>query len=278
MKRINILVNSVIISSAYKSNAEYQSWIDYGVANNLWGEVGTYTVEVIDATAEYQSFVDQAATTKKVDFDSHVNNGASSRHAVGNSSNVNLSYVSNTLTADLTDSGVVPGTYSLVSFDAKGRATFGSNIGSITRYSCVNNTTVVNSNATFTTVSDLTTASLPVGLYSFRFLGLAQSGSTTNGMGVRINSGSATLSTVMVKWNISQAANGTAQTYQYDQIALSTNLTSASVQAANTNFAVLGVGLFRVTTSGTVVIQIRSELNGTAVSLLADSFLEVNLV
>lgn len=55
MKRINIYVNSVLRWSAYKRESEYQAWIDTAVAANLWGLPGTYTVEILDATAEIES-------------------------------------------------------------------------------------------------------------------------------------------------------------------------------------------------------------------------------
>lgn len=40
---------------------------------------------------------------------------------------------------------------------------------------------------------------------------------------------SSTITTDGVKWFISQAADGTAKNYQYDQLAVNTNATSASV-------------------------------------------------
>jgi hypothetical protein len=105
-----------------------------------------------------------------------------------------------------------------------------------------------------------------------------QSGSTTNGVGVRITNTTATISTIHGTWLISQATNSTSQNFQYQQLATNTNVTSASVQTANSNFSVIGEGVFRVTSTGSVAIQIRSELNGTSASLLADSYLEVKLL
>jgi hypothetical protein len=182
-------------------------------------------------------------------------------------------------TATLANSGVTAGTYTSVTVDAKGRVTSGTNTGSVTRYSLTTTATATNTNATYTTVAELTTVSLPVGLYSFRFVGLMQSGSTTSGVGVRVVNGTATLSTCNAKWAIAQGANGAINmSFEYDQLATTTNITSASVQTANTTFNVIGMGIFRVTTAGTVSIQIRSEINTNAASLLADSNFIVELV
>lgn len=324
MKKINVYVDSSVRWAAYKKDDEYQAWIDYAVANNLWGQPGSYTVEVVDAAAEIEQKRLQAEGARKQDFDAHANSTSNphsvtkeqvglgsvdniaaadlrdrsthtgtqlsstisdfneaAQDAVGNSlvssSNISFTYpdAQNQITADLSDTGVTAGTYSLLTVDAKGRITNGLSAGSITRFTYTNNATVANSNATHTTVASLTTVSLPVGLYRFRFFGIAQSGSTTNGMGIRIVNGTSTISTILAKWFIGQGANGTTQAFQYDQIALNTNVTSASAQAANTNFSIIGEGVFRVTVAGTATIQIRSELNGTATSLLADSNLEV---
>jgi hypothetical protein len=54
MKRINVKINDVITWSAYKSNAEYQAWIDSCIAANSWGLPGSYVVEVLDADVEYE--------------------------------------------------------------------------------------------------------------------------------------------------------------------------------------------------------------------------------
>lgn len=327
MKKVNVYVNSILRWAAYKKDDEYQAWIDYAVANNLWGQPGSYTVEVVDATVELEQKRLQNEAAKKQDFDSHVNNTSNphsvtkdqiglgsvddissadlrdrlthtgtqlsstisdfneaAQDAVGNSlldsADINFTYPDpqNQITAELTQTGVVAGTYSLVSVDSKGRITGGSNTGSITRYSTINGATATNSNATYTTVASLTTVSLPVGLYKISFRGRGQSGSTTNGTGIRLSNGTATISTINIAWNITQGANGVSQKFQFDQIAANTNVTSASAAAANTDFGISGEGIVRITVAGTLLIQLRSELNGTASSLLADSFLEVTLV
>ncbi len=327
MKRVNILIDSVIRWSAYKRDDEYQSWIDSCVAAGVWGSPGTYTIEVLDATEELETKRLQKESASKLDFNSHVDNSSNphsvtkaqigldlvdnvsaidlrdrathtgvqtsvtisdfneaAQDAVGNalvdSSNINFTYpdAQNQITADLSDTGVVAGTYSLVTVDSKGRISQGSNSGSITRYSYFSSSTAINSNATYTTVAELTSGSLPIGLYKISFFGRMQSGSTASGVGVRLSNGTATISTILCKWFLSQGANGTQQSFQYDQVATNTNVTSASTQAANSTFSVLGEGVIRLTSSGSVVIQIRSEVSGTSASLLADSFFTLELV
>jgi hypothetical protein len=414
MKKINVYVNSVVRWAAYKKESEYQAWIDYAVANNLWGQPGTYTVEVVDATAELEQKRQQAEGTKKQDFDAHANS-TSNPHSVtkeqvglgsvdniaaadlrdrsthtgsqlsstisdftsavqavtidaskigdGSVSNaefatldgivtgvsvqsqidtkepeilsgltteywrgdksfqtLNAAAVANTpsgsissttvqaaidelntekqptgnyitaLTGDVTasgpgsasatlaNSGVVAGTYSLVTVDAKGRVTEGSNSGSITRYSYFSTAAVASTSVTYASVAELTTVSLPVGLYAFRFHGNMQSAATNNGVGVRVAPVTATMTTVSTKWNIPQGANGTAHDFEYDQTANNTNIASASAVAANTNFSVNGFGVFRITVAGTVAIQIRTETAGTAATLQLDSAFILELV
>lgn len=328
MKKINVtLVSPSKVLSAYKSDSDYQNWIDSCIASGVWGGAGNYTIEVLDATEELEAKRLAKETASRSDFNAHVDNSSNphqvtkaqvglgsvddvsaadlrarathtgtqlsstisdfneaAQDAVGNalldSSNIDFTYpdAQNQISADLTDTGVVAGTYSLVTVDNKGRVTVGSNTGSITRYSYFTSSTATNSNATYTTVAALTTTSLPIGLYRFSFSGLMQSGGTTSGVGVRVTNGSATVSTCVAKWFISQGAAGTQQSYQYDQVATTTNVTSASVQAANSTFSVFGQGTIRVTAAGTVAIQIRSELNGTSASLLADSAFILELV
>jgi len=322
-----VYVNSVVRWAAYKKDDEYQAWIDYAVANNLWGQPGTYTVEVVDATAELEQKRQQAEGTKKLDFDAHANSTSNphsvtkeqvglgsvdniaaadlrdrsthtgtqisstisdfneaAQDAVGNalldSADIDFQYpdINNQITAALTTTGVVAGTYSLVTVDAKGRVTEGSNSGPVTRYAYFNTAAVSSTSTTYASVTELTTVSLPVGLYAFRFHGNMQSAATNNGVGVRVAPVTATMTTVSTKWNIPQGANGTAHDFEYDQIANNTNVVSASAVAANTNFAVNGFGIFRITVAGTVAIQTRTETNGTAATLQLDSAFILELV
>ena len=181
-------------------------------------------------------------------------------------------------TATLANSGVVAGTYSLVTVDAKGRVTVGSNSGTITRYSYFTTVATTSTSSTPTSIAALTTISLPVGLYKFFFAGNMQSTQTTSGVGLRIQPVTATLSTVSCKWNLSQGVDGVSHDFEYDQLTTATNITSASVAAANTNFAVNGMGVFRVTVAGTVTIQFRPETNAQTATLQPDAAFIMELV
>jgi hypothetical protein len=125
----------------------------------------------------------------------------------------------------------------------------------------------------YANVTELTTASLPTGLYQVQFIGIGQSTSTAVGIGIRLSSVSATVTTDNIDWNISQAANGTAKNFGYSQLASGTDISSASVLTANTDFPINGHGVLRITAAGTVSIQIRTELALTSVSIRPDSTL-----
>lgn len=272
MKKVNVYVNSVVRWAAYKKEDEYQSWIDYAVANNLWGQPGSYTVEVVDATVELEQKRSEVEATKKSDFNSHANS-TENPHAV-TKLQVGLGNVDDVSASDLRDRSTHTGTQ------------LASTISDFTQQAQLvvnglvykNDAIVTNSTTTYANVTSLTSDVLQPGLYAFRFFGIMQSGSTTSGVGVRIVNGTSTISTILGKWNIAQGTNSTSQDFQYSQLALNTNITSASTAAANTNFPVIGMGVFRVAVAGTVVIQTRAESNSTAASLLADSFLEVKLL
>lgn len=137
--------------------------------------------------------------------------------------------------------------------------------------------TQTSTSATYANVTQLVTASLPVGLYLFDVRAICQSTAGNVGIGLRVGSGSATLSTCQGKWLISTAADGIAQSYQYDQLLSTTNVSAPASPTANTNFSVLGSGVFRVTAAGTVAVQIRSE-NTTAVSIRSDSIFYIKKV
>jgi len=328
MKRINItLISPSKVLSAYKSNSEYQAWIDACIASGVWGAEGNYTIEVLDASAELEAKRNSLQTATKIEFDSHANNTSNphsvtkaqigldnvdnvsaaslrdrsthtgtqssstisdfneaAQDAVGNalidSADIDFNYpdVDNQISAQLTSTGVVAGTYSLVTVDAKGRVTSGSNSGPVTRYAYSTTTAVASTSTTYASVTELTTISLPVGLYAFRFHGNMRSAAVNTGVGVRVAPVTATMTTVSAKWNISQGANGTAHDFEYDQTANNTNITSTSVVAANTNFSVNGFGVFRITVAGTVAIQTRTESAGTAATLQLDSAFILELV
>lgn len=228
----------------------------------------------IDSEMTNDAELASVESSLQTSINNHVNN-LNNPHSV-TKSQVGLSDVDNVSAADLRDRATHTGTQlaSTISDFTTAVQTI-----AITRYSYFTNATATNSNATYTTVAQLTTIDLPVGLYFIKFVGLMQSGGTPSGVGVRVSTGTGTITTCNVKWTIAQGANGAVNmSYEYDQLATTTNITSASTQAANTTFNVTGMGLIRVTVAGTVTIQIRSEVNGTAASLLADSSFILELV
>jgi hypothetical protein len=174
------------------------------------------------------------------------------------------------VTATLSDTGVTPGSYTSVTVDAKGRVTDGI-AGTSSRFTYKTILAVATTSATYASVADLTSINLGIGTYKFYCHGLMRSSAANTGVGIRISTGTATVSRMYGKWKIKQAADGTAANYQYDQLTSATNITSASVQTANTDFAVEGNGVFVVTVAGTVAIQTRTETNGQTATLQPNS-------
>lgn len=325
MKRINVtIISSGKILSAYKKDSEYQSWIDSCIAAGVWGQVGEYTIEVIDATQEIEQRTQERESASKIYVNNHIQStdnphsvtktqiglsnvpdidatlrsnhtgtqlastisdfNEAAQDAVGNalidSADIDFNYpdLNNQISAQLTSTGIVPGTYSLVTVDSKGRVTAGSGGGPVVRYSYATTTTTSRAGNTFIDIDGLTTESLPTGLYTFRFFGRLQSGSNTNGTGLRLNVGTASVSTCNINWVIDQGNNGTQQSFQYSQLDIDTNITSASPPAANTTFNVQARGVVRITSAGSLKMEIRSELSNTASSILEDSVMILEFV
>ncbi len=329
MKRINItILASGKILSAYKKDAEYQSWIDSCIASGVWGQVGEYTIEVLDATEELELKRQEKESASKLFVDNHINNKSNphevskaqiglsnvddvsaadlrdrsthtgsqlastisdfneaAQDAVGNalldSLDIDFSYpdIDNKITASLTNTGVTPGTYTQVSIDSKGRVIAAdNNSGVVTKFAYFTTATTSRAGVTFVSVPELVTDSLPIGLYQFTFFGRIQSGGTTNGTGLRLNEETATISTCNINWFIDQGTSGTQQSFQYSQLNTNTNTTSASSPAANSTFNAQAKGVVRITSPGSLKLEIRSELANTASSILADSIMILELV
>jgi len=119
---------------------------------------------------------------------------------------------------------------------------------------------------TYAAVTELTSISLPVGTYILRCMAVCQSSAGGTGIGLRFGVGTATATSCFGKWQISQAGNGTAKNFEYDQLSTAENVTSASVATANTNLLIMGEGFITTSTAGTINIQLRSE-NTNAVSI-----------
>lgn len=120
-------------------------------------------------------------------------------------------------------------------------------------------------------VTQLTSISLPAGTYMLKCIAVCQSTAIGTGIGLRFGVGTATSTNCFGRWQISQAADGTTKSFEYDQLTTATDRTSASTLTANTNFLVTGEGFITITGAGTINTQIRSETNGTGVSIRSGS-------
>lgn len=134
-------------------------------------------------------------------------------------------------------------------------------------YEYLLNAVATSTSNVYASVAALTSVAIPAGTYRWKVTALAQSTANATGVGVRLGLGTAAASVCYGRWLIGQAGDGTAKSFQYDQLTAATNVTSASTLAANTDFVVLGEGVITVTTAGTIAVQLRSETNGTQVSL-----------
>ena len=132
------------------------------------------------------------------------------------------------------------------------------------------NATQTVSTTTPTALTQLT-QSLVAGTYKFSGVLVFQSTSATVGVGFKLGVGTATVSETYAKFQVGQGANGVSHDFEYDQIAIGTNSTTASVAAANTDALAYVSGTFTVTSGGTVNIEMRSE-TGTAVSIRSGSY------
>ncbi len=152
--------------------------------------------------------------------------------------------------------------------------------GSVWKFEYRINTTAIqtSTSTTYANITEFTSISLDTGLYVLELKGIMQSTATGTGVGLRLVNSTAAISTIVLNWTFSQGGAGTDKNFEYNQLTTADNVTSASVATANTNFPVFGNGMFRVTTAGTVAVQIRTENNATGVSIRPDSSLMIKKV
>lgn len=270
MNKIEIIKDSITISACYKKVEETDSWIAQCEAEELWGKVGSYEIKITDATVELENIRNEKELLSKNSF----------KNSFQNNSDIIFEYnpTNDKIAASLTETGILSGVYNLLTLDSKGRVVAANLTDTIIRFSAKTNSTIVNSSNTYTSINQLTISNLPSGLYKISFFGVMQSGSSTSGLGVRLFNPTAIVSFLHVKWFIAQGASSTSNNFQYEQLNNSTNITSASTAIANANYSIYGHGVVNITTSGSISIQTRPENNNTAASLLANSYLVLELL
>jgi hypothetical protein len=152
--------------------------------------------------------------------------------------------------------------------------------GSVWKFEYRINTTAIqtSTSTTYANITEFTTVSVDAGLYVLELKGIMQSTATGTGVGLRLVNSTATISTIVLNWSFSQAGAGTDKNFEYTQLTVADNVTSASVQTANANFPVFGNGVFRVTAAGTMSVQIRTEIAASAVSIRPDSTLMIKKI
>lgn len=169
---------------------------------------------------------------------------------------------------------------------AEGLQVYDTDLSTVCRYSgtgwfydfTIANTAIQSSTSTtYANLTEFVTPTLYPGNYIIEFEGTYQSTGTTTGIGVRLNQATATVSFVSINWKFSQAGNGTDKYYEYSQTALVDNVTSTASLTTNTNYPVVGLGIFSVSVAGTVALQFRSE-TGTSVSIRPTSILSIRKV
>lgn len=124
------------------------------------------------------------------------------------------------------------------------------------------------SNATFVTINEHAINVVAGRTYVFEMLLRFQTAANTTGLGMSIG-GTATGSLTANANAI--ASTGTAGLYSGPLTALNGVVTTTAVAAANTPYIARITGIFVATTSGLIYPQFRSEVNGSQVSVLANS-------
>ncbi len=168
----------------------------------------------------------------------------------------------------------------------EGLQVYDTDLSTVCRYSgtgwfydfTIANTAIQSSTSTtYANLTEFVTPTLYPGNYIIEFEGTYQSAATTTGIGIRLNRATATVSFVSINWKFSQAANGTDKYFEYSQTALADNVTSTASLTTNTNYPVVGLGIFSVSVAGTIALQFRSE-TGTSVSIRPTSILSIRKV
>ena len=123
------------------------------------------------------------------------------------------------------------------------------------------------SNATLTSVGDLSFTAVAGKTYRFSVLLLYRSSAATTGIVTTITLGGGAVGTLSALAMAPIAADGTAAVYHGAITASADVVISNAVPVANTDYIAKMEGVFICTTSGTVTPQFRSETNGQTVTV-----------
>lgn len=133
----------------------------------------------------------------------------------------------------------------------------------------ITNANVSNSsNTTFSSLDQLALTVVAGRVYAFEFLLRFQTAANTTGIGMSVGgtaSGSLTANANAI------SGTGTAGLYSGPLTALNGVITTSGVPSANTPYLARITGIFIATNSGFIRPQFRSEINGSAVTVLANS-------
>jgi hypothetical protein len=199
--------------------------------------------------------------------------------ALTDTSNIIFTYndPSNTISADLSTTGVVAGSYGsadtvpILTIDNTGRITSATN-STPTWTELVLGAAVTNSsNSAWQDISDLSLSVTAGSTYRIDYCMMFQSAATTTGLSITLYTPDTAAGTFALAMRLPQGNDGTGNTYSGTINAFGDIVTSPSVQTANANFIMALEGVFVASVSGTIVLRARSEINGSQITIAAGS-------
>lgn len=126
---------------------------------------------------------------------------------------------------------------------------------------------LTSSNATFTNVTELAFTATAGRTYWCEYTVIFRTAATTTGIGLSVGTTDTAAGTVSLQVNMPIANDGTAALYTGSITSFADVVTSTGVQTAQPTWFIANMkGVFICTTSGTVVPQFRSEVNGSNVN------------
>jgi hypothetical protein len=132
--------------------------------------------------------------------------------------------------------------------------------------------TIVNSNVTLTNITDLGFTVTAGRTYYLEYTLMFRTAATATGFAVSLNTSNTAVGEGALIVNMPIAADGTAALYSGTINAFGDVVTGTGVQTANPSWFICNMkGIFRCTTTGTLVPQFRSEVNGSNVNCGAGS-------